>query len=235
MAGVIDPYIEAMVAGLASRVALLETLVNSHISADASSDYPHPHQRINALEFAGKLRLDSALANPPNGHFLAADPTKPGGLTWTGVSGVGAYSAIIGDGSSTSITVTHSLGTREVLIMAWENVAPYAAVYPSIELPSVNTATFVFAAPPAVSSIKVLIARSFTSIYSTTVGDGTSTVIDVSHSFATRDIFVSVFDANSPWIQLYPEIELPSTSTVRLRFISPPAASSVRVNIGRGS
>lgn len=62
-----------------------------------------------------------------------------------------------------------------------------------------------------------------------TIGDGSSTQIDVSHNFATRDIIVQVFQNSGSYEQVNCDVSLPNTNTARLNFASAPASNSLRV------
>lgn len=58
------------------------------------------------------------------------------------------YAADIGDNSSTSITVTHNLGTQNVVVSVHDNASPYAEVYPEIQKTNTNDLTLIFAVAP---------------------------------------------------------------------------------------
>lgn len=87
-----------------------------------------------------------------------------GGLT-VGSSGfqidtaivVRKYSASIGDGSATSYTVTHGLGTRDVTVAIYDNNSPYAEVIADVEHATTNTVTVKFGAAPASNRYRVVI------------------------------------------------------------------------------
>jgi len=66
------------------------------------------------------------------------------------------YAATIGDGSSTSITVTHNLNTRDVTVVIYD-AATYAEVCCDITHTTVNTVTFAFSVAPASSAYRVVI------------------------------------------------------------------------------
>ena len=51
------------------------------------------------------------------------------------------------------------------------------------------------------------------------------------HSFATRDVTVAVYDNNSPWAEVFPDVEHTSTNTVTIRFATAPTADQYRVVI----
>lgn len=62
-----------------------------------------------------------------------------------------------------------------------------------------------------------------------TIGDGSTTQIDVTHNFATRDIIVQVFQASGNYEQVHCDVSLPNTNTARLNFAAAPASNSLRV------
>lgn len=70
---------------------------------------------------------------------------------------VGRFAASIGDGSATSYTVTHNLGTRDVQVQIYESAAPYNQVLPDIQNTSTTTATILFATPPTVGQYRVVV------------------------------------------------------------------------------
>ena len=57
--------------------------------------------------------------------------------------------AVVGDGSSTAITVTHNLNTRELSVSIHESASPYAMVMTDVEFTTLNTITLKFAVAPA--------------------------------------------------------------------------------------
>ena len=67
------------------------------------------------------------------------------------------YSAAVGDGSATSITLTHNLGTRDVSVTLYLASGTYADVICDYERPSTNSVTLIFAAPPAASQYRAVI------------------------------------------------------------------------------
>lgn len=67
------------------------------------------------------------------------------------------YSALIGNGSSTSIVVTHNLGTRDVSVGVREAASPYKFITVDVERTSTNTITVKFASAPASNAYRVII------------------------------------------------------------------------------
>lgn len=69
-----------------------------------------------------------------------------------------SFSANIGDGSATSIVVTHSLNTRDVVIQLYDN-SSFDTVYADVVRTTVDTATITFTAAPASNDIRVLVTK----------------------------------------------------------------------------
>lgn len=66
-------------------------------------------------------------------------------------------SATIGDGSTTSIVVTHNLGTRAVNVRVWLTASTYDEVDVEIQHTSTNTVTLIFAVAPATNQYSCVI------------------------------------------------------------------------------
>lgn len=64
-------------------------------------------------------------------------------------------------------------------------------------------------------------------------GDGTTLQYDITHNFGTRDFLVGVYEVNSPWAEVWCEVQHLSTTVVRLIFNSAPATDSLRA-VARG-
>lgn len=67
--------------------------------------------------------------------------------------------------------------------------------------------------------------------YSTTVGDGSSTAITVTHNLGTRAVVVSVFDSASPYNEVEVDVEKTTTNTVTLRFSVAPTSAQYTVAV----
>lgn len=67
------------------------------------------------------------------------------------------YATTIGDGTTTSITVTHNLGTRDVAVQLYDNGSPYEVKYPDYELTSTNSITVIFATAPTTDQYRVVV------------------------------------------------------------------------------
>lgn len=69
-----------------------------------------------------------------------------------------SYAASVGDGSATSIAVTHSLGTRDVVVQLFDN-ATYDTVYADVVRTDTNTVTVTFAVAPSSNAYRVLVQK----------------------------------------------------------------------------
>lgn len=67
------------------------------------------------------------------------------------------YSTTIGDGSTTSFTITHSLGTQDVLIQVRQAASPYQVVYTDCEATSTTQATIQFSSAPTSNQYRVTV------------------------------------------------------------------------------
>jgi hypothetical protein len=67
------------------------------------------------------------------------------------------YAASIGDGSATSYTVTHNLGTKDVTVHVYDNSSPYAQVETDVEHSGNDTVAINFASAPTSNQYRVVI------------------------------------------------------------------------------
>lgn len=80
-----------------------------------------------------------------------------GALSFASGYGVRKYSTSVGNNSSTSITVTHSLNTRDITVHVYENSSPYAQVEVDVEHATVDTITVKFATAPTTDQYRVVV------------------------------------------------------------------------------
>jgi len=67
------------------------------------------------------------------------------------------YAVAIGDGTATSYTVTHNLGTKDVVVHVYESVTPFAQVEVDVLHTSTDALTINFAAAPATGAYRVVV------------------------------------------------------------------------------
>lgn len=68
-----------------------------------------------------------------------------------------AYAADIGDGSSTSVTVTHNLGSKDVIVVVYDKTTPFSEQYPEIRHTSTTAVTLVFSVAPTSNQYRVVV------------------------------------------------------------------------------
>lgn len=83
----------------------------------------------------------------------------------TGVIGLGTQagrvkSFDVGDGSSTSIALTHSLGTRDVIVQVHQKSSPYAMILVYHECNSTSQVTLVFNTAPSLNEFRATICAA---------------------------------------------------------------------------
>jgi hypothetical protein len=75
----------------------------------------------------------------------------------TATAGSLKYAANVGNGTDTSIVVTHSLGTRDVTVQLYRNGTPWDDAITTIERTSTDTITLTFTTAPAVDAWRVVV------------------------------------------------------------------------------
>jgi hypothetical protein len=68
------------------------------------------------------------------------------------------YATSIGDGSATAYTVTHNLGSKDVIVQLYDN-SSFDTVYADVVRTSTSVVTVTFAAAPTSNDIRVLISK----------------------------------------------------------------------------
>jgi len=99
------------------------------------------------IDASGNLNLPSGATYKINGVDIS--PATIGAAK--------TYSTSIGDGSSTSIVVTHNLGTRAVQVQLWEASGSYNMVVPDIQATTINTVTLIFGTAPTSGQYTVVV------------------------------------------------------------------------------
>jgi hypothetical protein len=68
------------------------------------------------------------------------------------------YAVSIGDGTNTSYTITHSLGTRDVIIQLYD-ASSYDTVFADVVRTNTTQATITFASAPTTNDVRVLVTK----------------------------------------------------------------------------
>ncbi|MCM8710547.1 hypothetical protein M2651_05840 [Clostridium sp. SYSU_GA19001] len=75
----------------------------------------------------------------------------------TNLGAVGKYAANIGDGTSTTITVTHNLNTTDVIVSLRETASPYNGVITDWQMVDANNIKLLFATAPTSGQYRVVV------------------------------------------------------------------------------
>lgn len=67
------------------------------------------------------------------------------------------YASNLGDGTATSFTITHNLGTTDCCVEVIETASPFAKVYPDVLHTSTNTLTISFGTAPTAGQYRVIV------------------------------------------------------------------------------
>jgi hypothetical protein len=70
---------------------------------------------------------------------------------------VSKYATNVGDGSATSYTITHNLGTRDVIVSVYEASGSYAEVICDVNHATTNTITLLFSVAPTSNQYRVVV------------------------------------------------------------------------------
>ena len=103
---------------------------------------------------AGKIELATqAEVNAGTDVDRAVTPATLAGYTGFAKK----YAASIGDGSNTSLTVTHNLGTRDVVVEVFRNSGNYDKIIVETRHATTNTVDVVFASAPTSTPFRVVV------------------------------------------------------------------------------
>lgn len=98
---------------------------------------------------------DLASTAPSDGQAVVWNAS---GSTWEpGDVVTGGYATTIGNGSTTVFTITHNLGTRDVIVAVRKAASTYDYVMPDIAATTVDTITVTFATAPSTNEYRVIV------------------------------------------------------------------------------
>jgi hypothetical protein len=147
----------AQAAAEATAAAALEAhdldTTNVHGIADTSTleTTSGAQTKANAAQAAAEATAASDATTKADAAQAAAEATAAGLIT------ARRYSESIGDGAATTITVTHNLGTRDVIVALRETASPYGFVQATVEAATINTVTVTFATAPTANQYRITI------------------------------------------------------------------------------
>ena len=120
---------------------------------------------IDITNAAGSITIDAEDASDSNKGVVELATTAEalaGTDTTRAITAAGlaarSFSSSIGDGSATSITITHNLNSRDVIIQLYDN-SSYDTVFADVVRTTVDTATISFTTAPASGDIRVLVTK----------------------------------------------------------------------------
>jgi hypothetical protein len=185
---------------------------------------------INNLDDIG----DVLAATPSTNQVLLYDGSNWIASSLAGATG-SAYAITIGNGSLSTFTITHNLGTKDLFVSFREANDDYEflnVAWRAIDDSSIEVS---FDSPPSSSSVRALIYSSVSSAngttYTTTIGNGSDTEITVTHNLGTRNIVPVCRAAVSPYNDVQVSWEALTDNTVKFYFGSAPSSDSIQVII----
>ena len=183
--------------------------------------------------------VEEGTLNGDAGYVMTADaPVTLGttSLTWVQFSGAGQV--VAGDGLTKSNNTIDVVGTTNRISVAADSIdisTSYVGQATITTLGTVATGTWqgtaVGVAYGGTGATSASAARAnldaTTKVSATITGAGTTHT--VTHNLNTRDITVQVYEAVSPYAQVFPDLELVSVNAVDVKFSVAPGSDSYRV------
>jgi hypothetical protein len=124
------------------------------------------------------------------------------------------------------------LGTKNISVIVKDANSPYDTVAVRWEATTDNSITLDFSTAVSASSRRVFIASAGTlSYYTSTIGDGTSSSIDLVHNLGSRDVYATVVNSDSPYEIVEVGVLAPSANKLTLDFSTAPQAGSLVASV----
>jgi hypothetical protein len=178
------------------------------------------------------VRWEATTPNTVTLDFSSAPDTDSKRVIIKGPGTKEFYSQTIGDGSNTSITITHNLGSRNIVPVLRNVNSPYESVQVLAQATTVDSVTFDFSSAPDSSSLLASVYLLDIDNSSTfTIGDGSTTEFTVTHNLNTRDIGVTCRSTGSPYDFISVRWEALTVDTAKVIFSSAPATNSRKIGV----
>jgi hypothetical protein len=143
-----------------------------------------------------------------------------------------SYEEVIGNNTNSTFTITHNLGTKDLVVVVRENVNPYDVVQVRWEATTTNTITLDFESTPNTNSKRVAIKGPGTKqFYSTTIGDGSNSTIVVNHNLGSRNVVPVVRNVDSPFEVVEVLSYATSINSVTFDFSTAPSSASLLASV----
>jgi hypothetical protein len=124
---------------------------------------------LNTLE--ADVQTQMSITSDSSGLLLSGDETSPGNNHLYGTNGSGTkgwyanteigytrkYATSVGNGALTTFTLTHNLGSTDVLVQTYDNTSPYPKVEPDIEIVDTNNVKISFNVAPSTDEYRVIV------------------------------------------------------------------------------
>jgi hypothetical protein len=150
------------------------------------------------------------------------------------------FASTLGNGVDSQFVVNHNLGTRDVAVSVREQVSPYSSLLVAWEATTEDSITLYFDSPPDLNSVRATVYVAVAgvvqpslegTVLNTTIGNDVDDQFVISHNFNSRDVTVSIREANSPYGLIITQWEATTEDSITVYFESPPTLNSVRVSI----
>lgn len=172
------------------------------------------------------------LSNATSGQVLKFDGSKFAPAADNIDPVVSTYSQTIGDGTNSTYVINHYLGTKNISVIVRDANSPYDVIAARWEATTDNSITLDFSTAVSASSRRVFIASTGTlSYYTSTIGDGTSSSIDLVHNLGSRDVYATVINSSSPYEIVEVGVLAPSANKLTLDFSKAPQAGSLVASV----
>jgi hypothetical protein len=155
-----NPYSEL----IGASIYIQEGTTKASTSWVQSNHYLTSFAGQNWVQIAGPGTLTAGNGINITSNVVSAVVESGAGLSLSG-SGlaidtavvVRKYSASVGDGTNTTYTVTHNLGTRDVQVTVYDNSSPYAEVMVDVQHTSTTAIAVLFSVAPTSNQYRVVV------------------------------------------------------------------------------
>ncbi len=240
-------------AGQAAEYGWVMAQLQNAAAGISSKDPVAAIATTNVSTLSGFQTIDGvafAAGNTNNRVLLTGQTTAAQNGVWVQASG--AWTRSVAEGSSTaeldpgaqwlvlggtinsgtqwrmSTTGVITPGTTAIAIVQTSAGAVYTAGNGLILSGSAFTVVAASGGGISISAGGVSVDATVVRKFNATIGDGSSTTINVAHNLATQDVTVQVYATASPFAQAEPDVQHTDTNHVALIFAAAPASGAYR-------